>query len=72
MSDPVLIIKVASDAVDNMILLVAQIAMVMSTFSTGISIVLLIDYFKRHGWQYKKKKAVVSKHEHSSSKHSQV
>jgi hypothetical protein len=51
-----LVIKVASDSVDSFILLLAQIAIVMSTFSAGVSIVFLIDFFKRHGWTYKHKK----------------
>jgi len=27
----------------------------MATFSVGVSILLLVDYIKRHGWTYHKK-----------------
>jgi hypothetical protein len=37
-------------------LLMTQIALAMASFSTGASLFLLVDYFKRHAWQYKKKK----------------
>jgi hypothetical protein len=52
----VLVIKVASDALDNMTLLLTELAIIISSFSAGASILLLTDYFKRHGWQYHKKK----------------
>jgi hypothetical protein len=61
-----LVIKVASDSVDSFILLVAQIALIMATFSAGVSIVFLIDFFKRHGWTYKHKKKKFTKDEQAS------
>jgi hypothetical protein len=53
MVDTHLIVHVASDSLDNFIFTIAIIAVIMAVFSSGVSIVFLIDYFKRHGWQYK-------------------
>lgn len=49
-----LIIHLASDNVDSFILLLSQIALAMASFSAGVSVVFLVDFFKRHGWQYSK------------------
>ena len=55
-----IIIKAAVDTMDAGTLLMTQIALAMASFSTGVSVLLLVDWFKRHGWAYKhkKKKAV--------------
>lgn len=58
--DSHLIIHVATDTVDASILLLAQIATILASFSFAVSILFLFDYFKRHGWIYHKKKPVVS------------
>jgi hypothetical protein len=51
-----IVIKIASDALDASTLMFSQIALGLGAFSTGASVLLLTDYFKRHGWQYKKKR----------------
>lgn len=51
--DSHLIIHVASDTIDSYILTLAQIAIILSAFSTAACILFLIDYFRRHGWQYR-------------------
>jgi hypothetical protein len=53
MVDTHLIVHVASDSLDNFILMIAEIALIISSVSAGMSVLLLTDYFKRHGWQYK-------------------
>jgi len=63
MVDTHLIVHVASDSLDNFIFTIAIIALIMAVFSSGVSIVFLIDYFKRHGWQYKRRKKQVIKSE---------
>jgi hypothetical protein len=47
---------VKPDTIDSFILLLAYVAVIMAVFSSGVSVVFLIDYFKRHSWQYKHKK----------------
>lgn len=59
--DSHLIIHVATDTIDSFILLLAQIATILAAFSTAVSIFFLIDYFKRHSWQYHKKKTPVER-----------
>jgi hypothetical protein len=49
-----IVIKLATDTIDSFILLLAQIAVITGGFSAGASIFLLIDYFKRRGWIYKR------------------
>ncbi len=55
MTDTYLIIKTVSDTMDAGTLLMTQIALAMASFSSGVSILLLVDWFKRHGWAYKHK-----------------
>lgn len=66
MTDTYLIIKTVSDTMDAGTLLLTQIALAMASFSTGVSVLLLADYFKRHGWQYKKKHPVKADHKPTS------
>lgn len=54
-----IIFKAISDSVDPFILYLAELGVVLGAFSAGASILLLTDYVKRHGWQYKHKKKVV-------------
>lgn len=42
-----LIVKSATDAVDAGILLTAEIALIISSISAGISGLFLVDYFRR-------------------------
>jgi hypothetical protein len=46
---------VKPDTIDSFILLLAYVAVIMAVFSSGVSVVFLIDYFKRHSWQYKRR-----------------
>jgi hypothetical protein len=55
MTTDYIVIKIASDALDASTLLFSQVALALGAFSTGASVLLLTDYFKRHRWQYKKK-----------------
>jgi hypothetical protein len=43
-----IVVKIASDSVDAFILALAQIGVILGSFSAGASILLLADYFKRH------------------------
>ena len=51
-----IIIRAVSDTQDPGILLTAEIALAMASVSAGISMMLLVDWFKRRGWVYKHKK----------------
>jgi predicted permease len=46
---------VKPDTIDSFILMLAYVSVVMALFSTGVSVLFLIDYFKRHSWQYKRR-----------------
>jgi hypothetical protein len=56
--DSTLVIHVVSDITP--LILLSQIGIVMGSFASGVSIVFLIDFFKRKGWIYHHKKKKVT------------
>ena len=47
--------KVPVDTIDTFLLWLAVASIILAMFASGVSIVFLVDYFKRHGWPYRHK-----------------